>query len=162
MNIYIYIYILRSFHVGTKTSKKSQYWAHADHVEFLKPYQGPGRCVDNEKKKKRKQIHIFCLLIYQKEDEDNECDLGYQVLAKPTSNSGDDDLNTSITQTQTATNNTNNADGISGNISGLPLNTSPTVVSCSSAIGLVNATSNTTTTAARLVLLYLQYNYHLL
>uniref|UniRef100_A0A1B0BU41 Uncharacterized protein n=1 Tax=Glossina palpalis gambiensis TaxID=67801 RepID=A0A1B0BU41_9MUSC len=98
----------------------------------------------------------------KKEDEDNECDLGYQVLAKPTSNSGDDDLNTSITQTQTATNNTNNADGISDNISALPLNTSPTVVSGSSAIGLVNATRNTTTTAERLILPYLQYNYRLL
>ncbi|KAI9578142.1 hypothetical protein GQX74_014036 [Glossina fuscipes] len=134
---------------GLDHRQKSQYWAHADHVEFLKRYQGPGRT---------KTLPL-------KEDEDNECDLGYQVLAKPTSNSGDDDLKTSITQTQTAmnnTNNNNNADGISGNISGLPLNTSPTVVSGSSAIGLVNATTNTTTTAERPILPYLQYNYRLL
>ncbi|KAL9920527.1 uncharacterized protein ACN427_002030 isoform 1-T1 [Glossina fuscipes fuscipes] len=142
-----YTKYLRSFRVGTKTSKKYQYWAHADHMEFLKPYQGPGR------------TNTLPL----KEDEDNECDLGYQVLAKASSNSGEDDLKTSITQTQTAinnSNNNNNASGISGNISGLPLNTSltcinpqlPTVVSGSSAIGLVNATTNTTTTAGGLVL----------
>uniref|UniRef100_A0A1A9VCV8 MADF domain-containing protein n=1 Tax=Glossina austeni TaxID=7395 RepID=A0A1A9VCV8_GLOAU len=144
-----YTKYLRSFRVGTKTSKKYQYWAHADHMEFLKPYQGPGR------------TNTLPL----KEDEDNECDLGYQVLAKATSNSGEDDLKTSITQTQTAINNSNNnnnnnANGIGGNISGLPLNTSltcinpqlPTVVSGSSAIGLVNATTNTTTTAGGLVL----------
>lgn len=38
-----YTKYLRSFRVGTKTSKKYQYWAHADHMEFLKPFQGPGR-----------------------------------------------------------------------------------------------------------------------
>ncbi|EDW32517.1 GL10401 [Drosophila persimilis] len=37
-----YTKYLRSFRVGTKTSKKYQYWAHADHMEFLKPFQGPG------------------------------------------------------------------------------------------------------------------------
>jgi len=41
-----YTKYLRSFRVGTKTSKKYQYWAHADHMEFLKPFQGPGRSLE--------------------------------------------------------------------------------------------------------------------
>ncbi|TMW40621.1 hypothetical protein DOY81_014300, partial [Sarcophaga bullata] len=37
-----YTKYLRSYRVGTKTAKKYQFWAHAEHMEFLKPFQGPG------------------------------------------------------------------------------------------------------------------------
>ncbi|KAM7344846.1 uncharacterized protein ACRADG_011408 isoform 1-T1 [Cochliomyia hominivorax] len=81
-----YTKYLRSFRVGTKTSKKYQFWAHAEHMDFLKPYQGPGRSTNN--------------IPAVKDEEDNECDLGYQVLSKATSNPPDEeDLkpNSSIT-----------------------------------------------------------------
>ncbi|KAH8355115.1 hypothetical protein KR093_006202, partial [Drosophila rubida] len=86
-----YTKYLRSFRVGTKTSKKYQYWAHADHMEFLKPFQGPGRNSVNGNGKSN-------------DEDDTECDFGYQVLAKAASNGGDDDLKITIaTQGATAT-----------------------------------------------------------
>uniref|UniRef100_A0A1I8PKQ5 MADF domain-containing protein n=1 Tax=Stomoxys calcitrans TaxID=35570 RepID=A0A1I8PKQ5_STOCA len=72
-----YTKYLRSFRVGSKTSKKYQFWAHADNMDFLKPYQGPGRSSS---------------VILQKDEEETECDLGFQVLAKATSNSTDEDV----------------------------------------------------------------------
>ncbi|EDW10387.1 flocculation protein FLO11 isoform X1 [Drosophila mojavensis] len=78
-----YTKYLRSFRVGTKTSKKYQYWAHADHMEFLKPFQGPGRNSANGNGKSN-------------DEDDNECDFGYQVLAKAASNGGEDDLKITI------------------------------------------------------------------
>ncbi|KAH8299556.1 hypothetical protein KR044_002761, partial [Drosophila immigrans] len=78
-----YTKYLRSFRVGTKTSKKYQYWAHADHMEFLKPFQGPGRNSVNGNGKSN-------------DEDDTECDFGYQVLAKSASNGGDDDLKITI------------------------------------------------------------------
>ncbi|XP_061400567.1 uncharacterized protein DDB_G0271670 [Musca vetustissima] len=47
-------------------------------MEFLKPYQGPGRSNNG--------------IILNKDEEETECDLGFQVLAKATSNSTDDDV----------------------------------------------------------------------
>ncbi|KAH8372896.1 hypothetical protein KR009_007454 [Drosophila setifemur] len=78
-----YTKYLRSFRVGTKTSKKYQYWAHADHMEFLKPFQGPGRNSANGNGKSN-------------DEDDTECDFGYQVLAKAASNGGEDELKISI------------------------------------------------------------------
>ncbi|EDW01338.1 uncharacterized protein LOC6560840 [Drosophila grimshawi] len=78
-----YTKYLRSFRVGTKTSKKYQYWAHADHMEFLKPFQGPGRNSANGNGKSN-------------DEDDTECDFGYQVLAKAASNGGEDDLKMTI------------------------------------------------------------------
>ncbi|XP_026842203.1 uncharacterized protein LOC6590696 [Drosophila persimilis] len=78
-----YTKYLRSFRVGTKTSKKYQYWAHADHMEFLKPFQGPGRNSANGNGKSN-------------DEDDTECDFGYQVLAKATSNGGEDELKITI------------------------------------------------------------------
>ncbi|XP_034102994.1 uncharacterized protein LOC117567254 [Drosophila albomicans] len=78
-----YTKYLRSFRVGTKTSKKYQYWAHADHMEFLKPFQGPGRNSVNGNGKSN-------------DEDDTECDFGYQVLAKAASNGGEDDLKITI------------------------------------------------------------------
>ncbi|XP_065369689.1 serine-rich adhesin for platelets [Calliphora vicina] len=72
-----YTKYLRSFRVGTKTSKKYQFWAHAEHMDFLKPYQGPGRSSTN--------------VTIAKDDEDNECDLGYQVVSKASANSVDEE-----------------------------------------------------------------------
>ncbi|XP_030562379.1 uncharacterized protein LOC115763765 isoform X1 [Drosophila novamexicana] len=86
-----YTKYLRSFRVGTKTSKKYQYWAHADHMEFLKPFQGPGRNSANGNGKSN-------------DEDDTECDFGYQVLAKAASNGGEEDLKITIaTATATAT-----------------------------------------------------------
>ncbi|KAM8712386.1 hypothetical protein ACLKA7_012842 [Drosophila subpalustris] len=86
-----YTKYLRSFRVGTKTSKKYQYWAHADHMEFLKPFQGPGRNSANGNGKSN-------------DEDDTECDFGYQVLAKAASNGGEDDLKITIaTAAATAT-----------------------------------------------------------
>ncbi|KAH8416063.1 hypothetical protein KR222_007362, partial [Zaprionus bogoriensis] len=84
-----YTKYLRSFRVGTKTSKKYQYWAHADHMEFLKPFQGPGRNSANGNGKSN-------------DEDDTECDFGYQVLAKAASNGGEDDLKITIATTATA------------------------------------------------------------
>ncbi|KAH8280462.1 hypothetical protein KR018_007762 [Drosophila ironensis] len=78
-----YTKYLRSFRVGTKTSKKYQYWAHADHMEFLKPFQGPGRNSANGNGKSN-------------DEDDTECDFGYQVLAKAASNGGEDELKITI------------------------------------------------------------------
>ncbi|EDW85530.2 uncharacterized protein Dwil_GK23098 [Drosophila willistoni] len=78
-----YTKYLRSFRVGTKTSKKYQYWAHADHMEFLKPFQGPGRNSANGNAKSN-------------DEDDTECDFGYQVLSKAASNSVEDDLKITI------------------------------------------------------------------
>ncbi|XP_005174842.1 mucin-5AC isoform X1 [Musca domestica] len=84
-----YTKYLRSFRVGSKTSKKYQFWAHADHMEFLKPYQGPGRSNNG--------------IIITKDEEETECDLGFQVLTKATSNSTDDDVKpTSLANTTAA------------------------------------------------------------
>ncbi|XP_073847993.1 uncharacterized protein isoform X2 [Musca autumnalis] len=47
-------------------------------MEFLKPYQGPGRSNNG--------------IVLTKDEEETECDLGFQVLAKATSNSTDDDV----------------------------------------------------------------------
>ncbi|KAL5286788.1 hypothetical protein ACFFRR_008039 [Megaselia abdita] len=69
-----YTKYLRSFRTGTKTSRKYQYWAHAHHMDFLKPFQGPSRRSSSSN---------------QYENQDNqmpkdefECDLGYTVLDK--------------------------------------------------------------------------------
>ncbi|XP_016947422.1 uncharacterized protein LOC108022800 [Drosophila biarmipes] len=78
-----YTKYLRSFRVGTKTSKKYQYWAHADHMDFLKPFQGPGRNSANGNGKSN-------------DEDDTECDFGYQVLAKAASNGGEDELKITI------------------------------------------------------------------
>ncbi|XP_055918916.1 homeobox protein 6-like isoform X2 [Eupeodes corollae] len=59
-----YTKYLRSFRIGTKTSKKYQFWAHADHMEFLKPHQGPGRPQKQE------------------DNDENDSDIGFQVLKK--------------------------------------------------------------------------------
>ncbi|KAI8127259.1 Transcription factor Adf-1 [Lucilia cuprina] len=72
-----YTKYLRSFRVGTKTSKKYQFWAHAEHMDFLKPYQGPGRSNSNA--------------TITKDEDDTECDLGYQVLSKATANTADEE-----------------------------------------------------------------------
>ncbi|XP_055838676.1 rho GTPase-activating protein gacK-like isoform X2 [Episyrphus balteatus] len=61
-----YTKYLRSFRIGTKTSKKYQFWAHADHMEFLKPHQGPGRPQK------------------QDDNDENDSDIGFQVLKKVT------------------------------------------------------------------------------
>ncbi|XP_037947799.1 uncharacterized protein LOC119679489 [Teleopsis dalmanni] len=81
-----YTKYLRSFRTGTKTSKKYQFWAHAEHMVFLRPYQGPGRNPNNNVKTKS-------------EEEDNECDLGYQVLTKASTNLEDDISRISTTVT---------------------------------------------------------------
>ncbi|XP_016994617.2 uncharacterized protein [Drosophila takahashii] len=79
-----YTKYLRSFRVGTKTSKKYQYWAHADHMDFLKPFQGPGRNSANGNGKSN-------------DEDDTECDFGYQVLAKAaSSNGGEEELKITI------------------------------------------------------------------
>nr|AAQ22487.1 RE15062p [Drosophila melanogaster] len=78
-----YTKYLRSFRVGTKTSKKYQYWAHADHMDFLKPFQGPGRNSANGNGKSN-------------DEDDTECDFGYQVLAKAASSGGEDELKITI------------------------------------------------------------------
>ncbi|TMW42578.1 hypothetical protein DOY81_012341 [Sarcophaga bullata] len=75
-----YTKYLRSYRVGTKTAKKYQFWAHAEHMEFLKPFQGPGRSSINNNN--------------LKEDDDNECDLGYQVLAKASANNNEEEVKT--------------------------------------------------------------------
>lgn len=61
-----YTKYLRSFRIGTKTSKKYQFWAHADHMDFLKPHQGPGRPIKND------------------DNDENDSDIGFQVLKKVT------------------------------------------------------------------------------
>lgn len=61
-----YTKYLRSFRIGTKTSKKYQFWAHADHMDFLKPHQGPGRHMKND------------------DNDENDSDIGFQVLKKVT------------------------------------------------------------------------------
>lgn len=40
-----YTKYLRSYRAGTKASKKYQSWAHAEHMDFLRPFQGPGRYI---------------------------------------------------------------------------------------------------------------------
>ncbi|ALC41283.1 CG13204 [Drosophila busckii] len=85
-----YTKYLRSFRVGTKTSKKYQYWAHADHMEFLKPFQGPGRNSATGNGKSNDEENEF----------ENECDFGYQVLSKATSNGGEASSQTGLS-TQT-------------------------------------------------------------
>ncbi|XP_023179670.2 forkhead box protein C2 isoform X2 [Drosophila hydei] len=52
-------------------------------MEFLKPFQGPGRNSANGNGKSN-------------DEDDNECDFGYQVLAKAASNGGEDDLKITI------------------------------------------------------------------
>ncbi|XP_030387146.1 uncharacterized protein LOC115633804 [Scaptodrosophila lebanonensis] len=85
-----YTKYLRSFRVGTKTSKKYQYWAHAEHMEFLKPYQGPGRNSVNGNGKSN-------------DEDDTECDFGYQMLSKAASNAGEEDLKSALNTVTTAT-----------------------------------------------------------
>ncbi|XP_004522547.1 integrator complex subunit 6 homolog isoform X2 [Ceratitis capitata] len=81
-----YTKYLRSFRVGTKTSKKYQYWAHADHMDFLKPYQGPGRHSNGNSNSSNS--------LKTEDTEDTECDFGFQVLTKAagTNSSSEDDL----------------------------------------------------------------------
>ncbi|XP_053967274.1 mucin-5AC isoform X1 [Anastrepha ludens] len=88
-----YTKYLRSFRIGTKTSKKYQYWAHADHMDFLKPYQGPGRHSNGNSNSSNSHKT-------NEDTEDTECDFGFQVLTKAATNSSsDDDLKFNATST---------------------------------------------------------------
>ncbi|XP_067632371.1 uncharacterized protein [Eurosta solidaginis] len=79
-----YTKYLRSFRIGTKTSKKYQYWAHADHMDFLKPYQGPGRHSNGNSNSSNSHKA-------NEDNEDTECDFGFQVLTKAATNSSSED-----------------------------------------------------------------------
>ncbi|XP_075167336.1 uncharacterized protein LOC142239435 isoform X2 [Haematobia irritans] len=96
-------------------------------MDFLKPYQGPGRSNNG--------------IILQKDEDETECDLGFQVLAKATSNSTDED----VKQT-TLGNSTSNlfasslANVLPNFVGGAGIFTS---TSSSSSLGLTTATSGT-------------------
>ncbi|XP_017481956.1 PREDICTED: rho GTPase-activating protein gacF isoform X1 [Rhagoletis zephyria] len=88
-----YTKYLRSFRVGTKTSKKYQYWAHADHMDFLKPYQGPGRVLARVHTYRHSNGNSNSSNSHKanEDTEDTECDFGFQVLTKAATNSSSED-----------------------------------------------------------------------
>ncbi|XP_018788602.1 PREDICTED: flocculation protein FLO11 isoform X1 [Bactrocera latifrons] len=98
-----YTKYLRSFRIGTKTSKKYQYWAHADHMDFLKPYQGPGSisAFGHSFRHSNGNSNSSNSHKTNEDTEDTECDFGFQVLTKATAtnSSSDDDIKFNATAT---------------------------------------------------------------